>query len=104
MDRDRSKVFKIAREMEKATGKRFSVCLARSWQLYRLLRRMRQEDEVVFAYEKANGALRRARGTLKNIDGMVKGTGKENYKSICYFDVDAQAFRSFKVENLITMF
>ncbi|MCD7931801.1 MAG: SH3 beta-barrel fold-containing protein [Tannerellaceae bacterium] len=103
MNSDRSKVFRIAREMQRATGKRFEVCLARSWQLYRLLKQMRQ-GEVLFAYEKADGSLRRAKGTLKDIEGLIKGTGRESYKSIRYFDLDAQAFRSFKVENFITIF
>lgn len=89
--------------MEKATGKRFSVCLARAWQLYRLLKQM-QQGEVWFAYEKADGTLRRARGTLQNIEGLIKGTGKESYKSIRYYDIDAQAFRSFKIENLISVY
>ena len=38
MNSDKSKVFKIAHEMQKATGKRFEVCLARAWQLYRLIK------------------------------------------------------------------
>ncbi|WP_317207743.1 SH3 beta-barrel fold-containing protein [Parabacteroides distasonis] len=34
----------------------------------------------------------------------IKGTGSENYKTVRYFDVEANGFRSFKVENLITTY
>ena len=36
--------------------------------------------------------------------GERKGTGPENYKTVRYFDVEANGFRSFKVENLITTY
>ena len=59
---------------------------------------------VTFAYEKADGSLRRAKGTLKDVQSLIKGTGSENYKTVRYFDVDANGFRSFKVENFITVY
>lgn len=99
----RHKVFCVAYELAKATGKTFAVCLSRAWALYRLTKQMRG-GIVSFAYEKADGSLRKAKGTLKDIQGLVKGTGKENYKTIRYFDVDAGGFRSFKVENFITSY
>lgn len=57
-----------------------------------------------FAYEKADGSLRKAKGTLKDVQSLIKGTGSENYKTVRYFDVDANGFRSFKVENFITVY
>ena len=59
---------------------------------------------VTFASEKADGSLRRAKGTLKDVQSLIKGTGSENYKTVRYFDVDANGFRSFKVENFITAY
>ena len=59
---------------------------------------------VAFAYEKADGSLRKAKGTLKDIQNLIKGTGSENYKTIRYFDIEANGFRSFKVENFITAY
>mgnify|MGYP001217248065 CR=1 FL=1 len=59
---------------------------------------------VTFAYEKADGSLRKAKGTLKDVQSLIKGTGSENYKTVRYFDVDANGFRSFKVENFITVY
>lgn len=99
----RHKVFRMAYELVHATGKTFAVCLSRAWALYRLTKQMRG-GIVSFAYEKADGSLRKAKGTLKDIQGLIKGTGKENYKTVRYFDVDAGGFRSFRVENFITSY
>lgn len=99
----RSKVFKQAYEMMKATSKAFAVCLAKAWAIYGLYKRMKSET-VSFAYEKADGSLRKAKGTLQDVSSLIKGTGSENYKTVRYFDVDANGFRSFKVENLITVY
>lgn len=99
----RHKVFCMAYELMKATGKAFSVCLSRAWALYRLTRQM-HNGIVAFAYEKADGSLRKAKGTLKDVQSLIKGTGTENYKTVRYFDVDKQSFRSFKVENFITAY
>ena len=98
----RTKVFKQAHELMRATGKAFAVCLSKAW-LYRLTKRMRREI-VTFAYEKADGSLRKAKGTLQDVQNLIKGTGPENYKTVRYFDVEANGFRSFKVENLITTY
>lgn len=89
--------------MMKATGKAFAVCLAKAWAIYRLYKRMKS-GTVSFAYEKADGSLRKAKGTLQDVSSLIKGTGSENYKTVRYFDVDANGFRSFKVENLITVY
>ncbi len=96
----RSKVFHYAHQLVKSTGKAFSVCLSKAWALYRLTRAMRAEV-VRFAYEKADGTLRKAVGTLKDTADKIKGTGTPNFKTLCYFDVEAGGFRSFKIENLI---
>lgn len=85
------------------TSKAFAVCLSRAWALYRLTKQMHR-GIVTFAYEKADGSLRRAKGTLKDVQSLIKGTGSENYKTVRYFDVDANGFRSFKVENFITAY
>ena len=99
----RHKVFCMAYELVHATGKTFAVCLSKAWALYRLTREM-HKGVVAFAYEKADGSLRKAKGTLKDIQSLIKGTGKENYKTVRYFDVEAGGFRSFRVENFITSY
>ena len=58
---------------------------------------------VKFFYQKLNGEIRTAWGTLK--DGLIpetKGTErKKNESLITYYDNEKQAYRSFKVANLI---
>ena len=93
----------MAYALMKATGKAFAVCLSRAWALYRLTKQM-HKGIVSFAYEKSDGSLRKAKGTLKDIQNLIKGTGSENYKTVRYFDIEANGFRSFKVENFITIY
>ena len=59
----------------RTTGKAFAVALAKSWQLYRLVKQM-QAGVVRFSYEKADGTLRRALGTRKDVAELIKGTGR----------------------------
>ena len=58
---------------------------------------------VKFMYAKLNGEVRTAWGTLK--DGLIpetKGTErKKNESLITYYDNEKQAYRSFKMANLI---
>ena len=99
----RTKVFKRAYAIMKATGKAFAVCLSKAWALYRLAKKLRSNKEVHFTYEKKDGSLRRAIGTLKNVSQFVKGTGKSSLGVVHYFDVEAQWFRCFRVENLVSV-
>jgi hypothetical protein len=99
----RHKVMSMAHEIKRATNKAFAICLTKAWQLYRLSKRLHHEV-VMFAYEKADGSLRKAKGTLMDTDNLIKGTGEENNKTLRYYDMDAQGFRSFRVENLIAIY
>lgn len=88
----------------RSTGRAFSVCLSKAWELYRLTKRMRA-GVVRFAYEKADGSLRKACGTLHDVAAMVKGTGRpDDGQTVKYYDVEADGWRSFKVENLVTVY
>lgn len=99
----RSRVFHWAHQLVKSTGKSFSVCLAKAWALYRLKKRMGRET-VKIAFEKADGTLRIAYATLKNTADKIKGTGKPNYKTLAYYDIESDGFRSFKLENFVTAY
>ncbi len=90
-------------ELARTTGKTFAICLAKAWALYRLTKRMRT-GIVLFCYEKTDGTLRRAKGTLRDVAALVKGSGAESPKTVRYFDVEVNAFRSFRIENLITIY
>lgn len=99
----RSKVFGWAYEIAHSTGKQFAVCLAKAWALYRLKKAMKQ-GIVSFAYEKADGTLRKAKGTLNTLRGITRKTGTSKTGSFPYYDTEANAFRSFKIENLVTVY
>lgn len=58
-----------------------------------------------FAYEKKDGTLRHAVGTLKGTSEFVKGTGRpDDGQTFRYYDMEAKGFRSFRVENFITTY
>ena len=101
---DLQTIMRRAWTLFRSTGKAFAVCLSKAWALYRLTKRMRA-GIVRFAYEKADGTLRKACGTLHDVAATVKGTGRPNDAlTIRYYDVEADGWRSFKVENLVTVY
>lgn len=95
---------KYAWQLRKATGQLWRVCMVKAWQLYRLAKSMRA-GAVRFYYQKADGEVRTAAGTLKNVPPGATLGGKRltkpSYRTMTYFDLDRKAFRSFKIENLI---
>lgn len=78
--------------------------MIKAWELYRLAKKMRQ-GPVPFYYQKADGSIRKAIGTLRNFPAGVTLNGKRitkpSFKTFAYFDIECNAFRCFKVENLI---
>lgn len=98
----RTNVFRQAWELVRATGKTFAVCLAKAWNLYRLASEMKN-GPVKFSYEKVDRSLRKAIGTLKDLNYTAKGK-ESSSKVFNYFDIEANSFRSFRIENLITIY
>lgn len=81
----------------------FSAALKKSWKAYKLKAQM-SVSVVTFTFVKTNGETRKAVGTLKSdsFDYQYKGTArKSNPSCIAYWDVEKNAFRSFKVGSLI---
>lgn len=96
-------VMNDAWRMFRVTGESFSECLKRAWQLLKLKTQMKART-VQFFYQKVNGEVRQAFGTLVDevVSDNVKGTGrKPNDSLFTYFDTEKQEFRSFKKFNLI---
>lgn len=90
-------------ENYRVTGESFSESLKRAWLLLKLKAQMKQKT-VQFFYQKVNGEIRQAFGTLRDevINTIVKETGrKPNDNMFIYFDTEKQEFRSFKKFNLI---
>ncbi len=100
----RVRVMKYAWQLWKATKQTWRTCMIKAWQLYHLAKAMREGD-VTFYYTKSDGSIRKAVGTLKNVPAGAtlggKRVTKPSYKTMAYFDIEKNAFRSFKVENLI---
>ncbi len=101
---DLSTIMHRAWAIARSTGKSFAVALSRAWQLYHLTRRLR-EGVVRFVYEKRDGTLRRAVGTLHDVASTIKGvmaaSHTEDGRMVRYYDVEASGWRSFRVENFI---
>ena len=100
----RVRVMKYAWQLRKVTQQSWRLCMIKAWQLYRLAKAMRL-GVVTFYYTKADGSIRKAMGTLKNVPvGATLGNKKvtkPSYKTLAYFDTEKNSFRCFKVENLI---
>lgn len=95
----RKTVMLRAYQIMNINGLSWSESLKKAWQLYKLNKDL-HKGEVVFYFEKKDGSIRKAVGTLK-IDYTFKTESQPNPKIFTYFDVEAGAFRSFKVENFI---
>ena len=95
----RSQVFKRAYELVKVTGERFAVCLSKAWQLYTLAKQMKNHA-VTFYYKKKNGELRKAKGTLR-VEYQNKTDKPQNPAVFTYYDLEADGFRAFQIQNLI---
>lgn len=78
--------------------------MKQSWKVLKLKAALKQ-GVVKFCYQKLNGEVRIAWGTLK--EGLIpetKGTGrKKNETLITYYDNGKKAYRSLKVANLINI-
>lgn len=100
----RARVMKYAWQLWRATKQQWRICMIKAWQLYRLAKAMR-EGVVTFYYQKADGSIRKAMGTLKNLPAGATLGGKKvtkpSYKTMAYFDIEKKSFRCFKIENLI---
>lgn len=97
----RAKVMHYAHVIFNATKCTFSMALKKAWSLYKLAKQM-SKGVVKFCYEKVNGTARIAYGTLANLHYTASTKAKKpSYLTMCYFDTEKNAFRSFKVENFI---
>lgn len=102
---DKSKLFKIAHAIiRKAQASCFSEALKLAWKAIKIYTQM-QTGKVEFTFKKLDGTIRKAVGTLCGIDytpspGAVKRV-KPDDDVMCYFDVEKNNFRSFRVFTLI---
>lgn len=100
----RARVMKYAWQLWRATGQMWRICMIKAWQLYRLAMAMRR-GVVTFWYQKTDGSVRKAQGTLRDLPAGATLGGKKmtkpSYRTMAYFDVEKKSFRRFRIENLI---
>lgn len=102
---DKSKLFKIAHAIiRKAEATNFSEALKLAWKAIRIYTQM-QIGKVEFSFKKLDGTVRRAVGTLCDIDYTPSPNAKKRMKPdddvMFYFDLEKNNFRSFRVISLI---
>ncbi|VBB48206.1 conserved hypothetical protein [uncultured Paludibacter sp.] len=96
-----SSIMKAAWNFFHITGKTFSECLKMSWANFKLVQQM-QSGVVKFHFQKVDGSIREAYGTLQNAADKVKGDSRNKNENVqVYFDTEKQEFRCFKKWNLV---
>ena len=99
-----SELMKKSWQLVKTYGISLSEAMHKVWTLFKLRKAMKQRV-VKFYFEKLDGTIRTAWGTLR--EDLIPATSGENRKKNdsvqVYFDSEKQAYRSFKIVNLIKM-
>ncbi len=96
-------VMRLAWQMVKKNGYSMSHALKCAW-LNMKLKASMKERIVKFYFQKVDGSIREAYGTLKeSLLPPIKGTEsrKKSDTLQVYFDTEKNEYRSFKVANLI---
>ena len=96
-------IMSLAWQFVKRNGFTMSEALKVAWANMKLKAAMKQRI-VKFYFQKVDGSIREAYGTLKeSLLPPIKGTDsrKKSDTLQVYFDTEKQAYRSFKVANLI---
>lgn len=87
----------------------WSNAVKRAW-FFVNLREIMKKSVVRFSFNKTDGSIRYAKGTLHPIlipndkipkGDMSDGFAIEQYKTIAFFDLDKQEWRSFNIHNFI---
>lgn len=97
-----SEIMKLAWQMVKRNGFTMSEALKKAWANIKLRAKMRK-GIVKFYFQKVDGTLREAYGTLKeNLLPETKGTGRKANDTLqTYYDTEKGEYRCFKKANLI---
>ena len=89
----------MAHQMDEATS------FSKGMMAETLKKRMMRGEVVRFCYQKLDGSIRFAIGTLQsdavkaNING--RGISRDSVNTVCYWDCEKGGFRSLRFENLI---
>lgn len=100
---DLRSIMTMAWQFVKRNGINLSEALKKAWQVFKLKVAMAVRI-VKFYFQKVDGSIREAYGTLRSdLIPEVKGDDKrkKNDTVQVYFDTEKQEFRCFKVANLV---
>ncbi len=97
-----SQIMRMAWRFFRTTGECFAECLKKAWANFKLVQKMKQ-GIVKFYFQKVDGSIREAYGTLSS--KIVPSTTKEDKRAKndtiqVYFDTEVQDWRCFKKLNL----
>ena len=101
-NKTRSAALSIAWNIRKTTGASWGDCQRKAWAALRLKAQLRT-GACTFSYVKENGETRKATGTLcpDLFTYSSKGDAKPGSPAVIrYFDLDANGFRSFRIDRL----
>ena len=95
-------IMSLAWQFFKQTGISFSECLKKAWANFKLKKEM-QTKIVKFYFQKVNGEIREAWGTLSPdlMPKIEQNQRKQNDTVQVYFDTEINEFRCFKKFNLV---
>ena len=100
---DLSNIMRMAWRFYRTTHESFSECLKLAWRNFRLVRRM-SKSVVRFFFQKLDGSIREAFGTLRSdMVPPVDENRKKNETVQVFFDTEKQSWRSFRCINLLSV-
>lgn len=99
-----SEIMKLAWQFVKKNGNTLSEALKKAWANIKLKAQM-HKGIVKFHFQKVDGTIREAYGTLKeNLLPETKGTGRKPSEFVqVYFDTEKSEYRCFKKANLVSI-
>lgn len=99
-------IMQMAWQFVKRNGFELSEALKQAWQVFKLKKQM-LKGIVKFYYQKVDGSIREAYGTLKS--ELMPAIDTSNDRRLknptvqVYFDTERQEFRCFKVANVLPL-
>ena len=82
----------------------FADALKAAWNRLKLIAKLKK-GVAYFTFRKTDGTLRPAIGTLNGSNYQYESKGSDRPKNpslVTYWDIEARAFRSFRIENFIS--
>ncbi len=107
---NRRQILTLAHSIKKSENITFSEAQKRAWRIYRAtsLHNSLKDSICIFEYQKENGEIRHAVGTLNHtfFNYTPKGNGTipqtiHYTAAVKYWDLDANGFRCFRVDRLV---